>query len=304
MSDETMSPAESAARDHAEVFMEFRPLLFTLAYEILGSVSDADDILQESYLRWRGVDLGGVEHLRRYLVQTVTRQSLNHLRTLRRRRETYIGNWLPEPLVTASEVDADAVLAEGLSMAMLVVLESLTPEQRVVFVLREVFGFSAAEIAEMTRKSEAAVRQLTHRARQSVQARRPRFEPEPEKAEELVARFLLAAQGGNLQELMDVLAPDVVQISDGGGKVAAARRPLTGSEDVARFSIGVARTSPPTLRVELIRCNAMPTALFWNGDRRDYALLFQVVEGRIRGLYAIRNPDKLNSLHRSPRVAR
>lgn len=304
MTGDDVVPGESSMTGHADVFTEFRPLLFTIAYEILGSVSDADDVLQDSYLRWRRVDLGEVEHPRRFLVQTVTRQSLNHLRTVRRRRETYVGNWLPEPLVTASDVDADTVLAEGLSMAMLVVLESLTPEQRVVFVLREVFGFPAVEIASMTGKTEAAVRQLAHRARQSVQARRPRFEPVPEQAEDVVTRFLVAAQGGDLQELMDVLAPDVVQISDGGGKVAAARRPVTGSEDVARFSIGVARTSPPGVRIEFLRCNAMPAVLFWNGDNRDYALLFDVIDDRIHGLYAIRNPDKLMSLDRSPQVSR
>ena len=289
---------------HDDVFVEHRPLLFTIAYEILGSATDAEDVLQESYLRWSRVDPSAVEHPRRYVVQIVTRQALNQLRTTKRRRETYIGNWLPEPILTSTDAGADHVLAEGLSMAMLIVLESLTPDQRAVFVLIDVFGFPSAEVATMTGRSDAAVRQMVRRARERVRDRRPQFTPDAGEADDLVARFLLAAQGGDLQELMDVLAPDVVQMSDGGGKVVAAQRPIHGSEAVARFTIGVARTASPGLRVELTRCNAMPAVRFWAGDVLEYATLFDVADGRVRGIYAIRNPDKLHALTHPVRVAR
>ncbi|MCZ8379670.1 RNA polymerase sigma factor SigJ [Mycobacterium sp. CPCC 205372] len=276
------------------VFVDHRPLLFAIAYEIVGTVVDAEDVLQESYLRWRDVDRASVAQPRNYLARIVARQALNHLRTIHRRRENYVGSWLPEPVATGPALTDDAGLAASVSMAMMIVLESLTPDERAVFVLHNVFGFALTEIAEITGKSDAAVRQIAHRSRAHVHARRRRFEPEPELAEQVVTNFLVAAHTGDLQSLMDLLAPDVVQISDGGGKAAAARRPITGARAVGQFCIGVARTAP-ALRVEFIRCNAMPAALFRDGDAVHQLLLFEIVDARIHGIYAVRNPDKLGN---------
>jgi RNA polymerase sigma-70 factor (ECF subfamily) len=277
------------------VFMDHRPLLFAIAYEIVGTVVDAEDVLQESYLRWRDADQDSVAEPRNYLARIVARQALNHLRSIRRRRENYVGSWLPEPVATAAALAEDPGLADSVSMAMLIVLESLTPDERVVFVLHNVFGFALTEIAELTGKSGAAVRQIAHRSRAHVHARRRRFEPEPELAEQVVANFLVAAHTGDLQSLLDLLAPDVVQISDGGGKAAAARRPIIGAHAVGQFCIGVARTAP-ALRVEFIRCNAMPAALFRDGSAVHQVLLFEITDARIHGIYALRNPDKLGNV--------
>lgn len=283
-----------AEMDVDALFVMYRPLLFTIAYEIVGTVVDAEDVLQESYLRWRGVELRMVDDARNYLAQIVARQSLNQLRASRRRRETYVGSWLPEPVWTQPEVSGDPDLADSVSMAMMVVLESLTPDERAVFVLHDVFGFPLTEIATMAGKSDAGVRQIARRARNHVHARRRRFDPDPDLAERVVTSFLVSAHTGDLQSLVNLLAPDVLQISDGGGKASAARRPITGATAVARFCIGVARTAP-RLRVELSRCNAMPAAVFWDGESIYQVLLFGIVDGLIRDIYAVRNPDKLDT---------
>ncbi|MCX5384313.1 RNA polymerase sigma-70 factor [Streptomyces sp. NBC_00083] len=278
-----------------DAFTEHRALLFTIAYEMLGSAADAEDVLQESYLRWSAVEPGTVEHPRAYLVRVVTRQSLNHLRTVRARREEYVGTWLPEPIRTGPSVSEDAVLAESVSMALLLVLETLNPTERAVFVLHDVFGYSHAEIAASVGKTEVTVRQIAHRARRHVHARRRRFEPGSAATREIVERFLRATSAGEIQGLMDLMAPDVVQISDGGGKVSAARRPVTGHLDVARFVLGVARTSiTEATRVEHATYNGMPAARFLNDGALDWLVAFEIHEGRITGLYAMRNPDKLH----------
>ncbi|REK87696.1 RNA polymerase sigma-70 factor [Streptomyces inhibens] len=275
-------------------FTEHRPLLFTIAYEMLGSATDAEDVLQESYLRWSAVDPAAVEHPRAYLVRVVTRQALNHLRAVRARREEYVGTWLPEPIRTAPEVSDDAILAESVSMAMMLVLETLSPAERAVFVLHDVFAYTHGEIAASIGKTEVTVRQIAHRARRHVHARRRRFEPDSDATREIVQRFLRAAATGEIQALMDLLAPDVVQISDGGGKVVAARRPITGRDDVARFVLGVIRTSAATTRVEHATYNGMPAARFLTGGELDWLVAFEIHNGRITGLYGIRNPDKLH----------
>ncbi|MFJ9817482.1 RNA polymerase sigma-70 factor [Streptomyces sp. NPDC101151] len=278
-----------------DAFTEHRPLLFTIAYEMLGSATDAEDVLQESYLRWSRIDPATIEHPRPYLVRLVTRQGLNHLRAVRARREEYIGAWLPEPIRTAPEVSDDATLAESVSMAMLLVLETLNPTERAVFVLHEVFGYAHGEIAAAIGRTEVAVRQTAHRARRHVHARRRRFEPGSDAAREIIQRFLLAAATGDIQALMDLLAPDVVSISDGGGKAVAARRPITGREDVARFALGVARTGATSAPVEHATYNGMPAARFLIGAELDWLLAFEIHQGRITGLYGVRNPDKLRS---------
>ncbi|MFH8572924.1 RNA polymerase sigma-70 factor [Streptomyces sp. NPDC017993] len=278
-----------------DAFTEHRPLLFTIAYEMLGSAADAEDVLQESYLRWSAVDPAVIEHPRAYLVRVVTRQALNHLRAVRARREEYVGTWLPEPIRTAPEVSEDVILAESVSMAMMLVLETLNPTERAVFVLHEVFGYTQGEIAASVGKAEVAVRQIAHRARRHVHARRRRFEPDSEGTRGIVQQFLLAAATGQVQALMDLLAPDVVQISDGGGKAVAARRQIIGRDDVARFVLGVIRTATnATTRIEHATYNGMPATRFLTDGELDWLVAFEINHGRITGLYGMRNPDKLH----------
>ncbi len=288
--------ADTGPMSGVDAFDRLRPLLFTIAYELLGSAADAEDVLQDSYLRWRDTDPERVEHPRAYLTTIVTRQALNHLRTVRRRREDYVGSWLPEPIRTETDASTDVLLAESVSMAMLLVLETLGPTERAVFVLSEVFGHSLVEIAGMVGKSDAAVRQIAHRARAHVQSRRKRFEPDSETSREVIGRFLHATQTGDLQTLMDVLAPDVVQIADGGGKVSAARRPVVGADRVAHYLIGLSRRNLTDMTVEFGLYNALPALLLRTRDGRlDTVELIETTGDRITGLYAVRNPDKLST---------
>ncbi|WKG06549.1 RNA polymerase sigma-70 factor [Mycolicibacterium sp. HK-90] len=274
-----------------EIFNGHRPLLFTLAYEILGSAADAEDVVQESYLRW--ITASDVTHPHAYLVQVVTRQALNALRAGKRRREEYVGNWLPEPIQTTSDVSEDAVLAESVSMAMLLVLETLGPDERVVFILHEVFGYSHPEIARMVSKSDATVRQIAHRAREHVQARRRRFTADTQVTRAAVTKFLKAAHTGDIGGLIAVMAPDVVALSDGGGQVAAARRPVIGPQRVAQFTAGLARGTMADCDVSFASYNSMPAVMFRRAGALDSVLLVEVTDGLVTALYAVRNPDKL-----------
>ena len=226
-------------------FVTHRGLLFTVAYEMLGSAADAEDVVQETWLRWADVDQAEVRDPRAYLVRIVTRQALNRLRTVSRRREEYVGEWLPEPLLTSPDVAEDAELAENVSIAMLTVLETLGPAERAVFVLHEVFETPYDEIAEVVGKTPAAVRQIAHRARQHVAARRPRMQVDRAQQEATLEKFMAAVTSGDVQGLVEVLAPDVVLIADGGGLVPAARKPLTGAEKVVAFLARVADLSGP-----------------------------------------------------------
>src|SRR5579864_3700709 len=216
-------------------FVAHRSLLFTVAYEMLGSAADAEDVLQESWLRWAAVDHSQVGDPRAYLIGIVTRQALNQMRTLSRRREQYVGEWLPEPLLTSPDVAEDVELAESVSMAMLTVLETLEPTERAVFVLHQVFDLSYGEIADAIGKSAAAVKQIAWRAREHVAARRPRVRVSRTEQQAVVERFLTALRTGQLLDLMEVLAPDVVLVADGGGLVPAARAPIYGAEEVAKL---------------------------------------------------------------------
>ncbi|MGE2729661.1 RNA polymerase sigma-70 factor [Mycolicibacterium vaccae] len=280
--------------EHAERFTHLRPLLFTIAYEILGSATEADDVLQDSYLRWAEVDLSTVTDTKAYLARLVTRQSLNALRAQSRRREDYVGPWLPEPLLTEQDPSADVLLAESVSMAMLVVLETLSPDERAVFVLREVFGFGHDEIAATLGKTTAAVRQMAHRAREHVQSRRKRFEPvDPKVSTELTARFFTAAATGDLDGLMAMLAPDVVWTADSDGKVSAARRPVSGADRVARLIMGFVRLAGDQGRVEPAVYNSAPALVLYLGDNLEGVVTFEVVDGKITNFYAMRNPEKL-----------
>jgi RNA polymerase sigma-70 factor (TIGR02957 family) len=277
-----------------DAFARHRSLLFTVAYEMLGSASDAEDVVQETWLRWADVDVATVRDPRAYLVRIVTRQALNRLRSLARRREEYVGEWLPEPLLTSPDVAADVELAESVSMAMLTVLETLGPAERAVFVLREVFETPYEEIAEAVGKSPAAVRQIAHRARDHVAARRPRAPVSTAEQQEVVDRFLAAVRHGDMQGLLDVLAPDVVVVADGGGLVAAARRPIRGAERVAGFLAGAARLA--SFEATAIWLNGSPGARVDIGGEVDTAVSLSVENGRITRIYAVRNPHKLAGL--------
>ena len=275
-------------------FVSHCSLLFTVAYEMLGSAADAEDVVQETWLRWANVDQTEVRDARAYLVRIVTRQALNRLRSVSRRREDYVGAWLPEPLLTGPDVAEDAELAVNVSIAMLTVLETLGPAERAVFVLHEVFETPYDEIAEAVGKTPAAVRQIGHRARQHVAARRPRMQVDRAQQEETLERFMAAIASGDMQGLMEVLAPDVVLIADGGGLVAAARKPLTGAETVGTFLARIARLSGYVGTTAWL--NGMPGArIDVNGEITAVSLA--VVDGRITRIYAIRNPEKLGGLN-------
>ncbi len=219
-------------------FVAHRNLLFTVAYELLGSAADAEDVLQETWLRWVDVDLDRVRDQRAYLVRITTRQALNRLRTLRRRRESYVGSWLPEPLLTAPDVAEDVELAESVSMALMLVLETLSPTERAVFVLRDAFEVSYDEIAAAIGRSPAAVRQIAHRARQHVTTRRPRDVVSAGETRAALESFRRAVETGDLQALLDVLAPEVVLVADGGGVRQAVPNPVVGADKVARMILG------------------------------------------------------------------
>ena len=277
-----------------DAFARHRSLLFTVAYQMLGSAADAEDVVQETWLRWADVDHGAVRDPRAYLVRIVTRQALNRRRTLARRREDYVGEWLPEPLVTSPDVSADVELAESVSIAMLTVLETLGPAERAVFVLREVFDTPYDEIAEAVGKSAAAVRQIAHRAREHVAARRPRVPVSATEQQEALDRFLAAIRHGDLQGLFDVLAPDVVIVADGGGVVPAARRPVGGAQRVAGLLIrGLRSVEFETAPVWL---NGSPAIRIDAGTAFNAAVSVAVEDRRITRIYVVANPQKLARL--------
>ncbi len=274
-------------------FVTHRSLLFTVAYEMLGSATDAEDVVQETWLRWVGVDQSEVEHPRAYLVRMVTRQGLNRLRTESRRREEYIGEWLPEPLLTSPDVAEDVELAESVSIAMLTVLETLGPTERAVFVLREVFETPYDEIAIAVGKSPSAVRQIAHRSREHVAARRPRMQVDRAEQQAVVEKFRVAVSTGDTQGLIAVLAPDVVAIADGGGIMPALRRPVSGAEKLATLLSRAAEY--PGFALSSVWFNGMP------GLRLDFegataAVSLVVEDGRITHFYAVNNPHKLAGL--------
>ncbi|MEV0784714.1 RNA polymerase sigma-70 factor [Streptomyces sp. NPDC050423] len=283
-------------------FVTHRGLLFTVAYEMLGSAADAEDVLQESWLRWADVDRSQVREPRAYLVRTVTRQALNRLRALSRSREDYVGEWLPEPLLTSPDVAEDVELAESVSIAMLTVLETLGPTERAVFVLREVFEMPYGEIAEAIGKSAAAVRQIARRAREHVAARRPRVRVGRSEQRAVVERFLLALRTGQLQELLEVMAPDVVMIADGGGIVPAALAPIHGADVVARLLAGL-NQKVGVLRTTTVWLNGAPAGRI-EFDGESSAVSLVVEDGRITRIYVVRNPRKLTRLDELADISR
>src|SRR4051794_18504216 len=274
-------------------FLAHRNLLFTVAYELLGSAADAEDVLQETWLRWVGVDLDAVRDRRAYLVRITTRQALTRLRALGRRKESYVGSWLPEPLLTAPDVAEDVALADSVSMAMLLVLKTLGPVERAVFVLREVFDLDYDEIAEAVDKSPAAVRQIAHRARSHVAARRPRGVVSPAETRGALEAFQRAVETGDLQRLLDILAPDVVLLGDGGGVKQAVPRPIAGADKVARLLAAGLATIRARMSVEPAQVNGCPALILRLNGELDSVVAVRVEEGLVTGLYAVRNPEKL-----------
>ncbi|WP_409062175.1 RNA polymerase sigma-70 factor [Streptomyces sp. SYP-A7185] len=288
---------DRAVEGATEAFVACRNLLFTVAYEMLGSAADAEDVLQETWLRWVEVDLAQVRDQRAYLVRITTRQALNRLRTMARRKESYVGPWLPEPLLTSPDVAQDVELAESVSMAVMLVLETLSPTERAVFVLREVFDVGYEEIARAVDKSQASVRQIAHRARRHVDARRPRTVVSPSQRQAALESFLRALEGEDLQGLLDVLAPEVVYLSDGGGVKHAAPRPIVGASKVARLMVGGLAKSPIPITFGPIVVNGAPgLVIYLNGELDSIVAAHIDEDDRITGLYVVRNPEKLSHI--------
>lgn len=280
-------------------FREHRSELFGIAYRMLGSVADAEDILQDAWLKWSAVDISGVDHPRAYLARTVTNLSLNKLKSAAAQRETYVGPWLPEPLVTAEQdAEHEVEQTEAVSLAMLVVLETLSPLERAVFVLREVFGFTFSEIGQILDRNETAVRQVGARARSHVRARRPRYEASPVTRRRVTREFLAACLDGDPTRVMALLAPDVTAWTDGGGKVRAALRPLHGADNVGRWIFGVLGGSQISgLSAEPVLVNGQPGLLVSSAGVVDNVVAVDVnAEGKIEAIRLIRNPDKLQHL--------
>jgi RNA polymerase sigma-70 factor (TIGR02957 family) len=301
----TMDTAEPPARDGrmdsaTDAFVAHRDLLFTVAYEMLGSAADAEDVLQETWLRWAGVDPDMVQDRRAYLVRITTRLALDRLRTLGRRKESYVGPWLPEPLLTAPGVAEDIELADSISMAMLLVLETLTPTERAVFVLREVFDLEYDEIARSVDKNPAAVRQIAHRARAHVAARRPRGVVSPAETRGALEAFQRAVETGDLQRLLNILAPDVVLLADGGGVVQAALAPVVGADTVAHVLGRIA----PAASLQPAQVNGHPAMIIRLNGEIDTVMAVRIDDGLITGLYAVRNPEKLSYMERETSLRR
>ncbi|MDI3404607.1 RNA polymerase sigma-70 factor [Streptomyces cavernicola] len=283
------------------VFEEHRPVLTGVAYRMLGRVADAEDVVQDAWLRWSTARHDEIREPRAYLVRITTRLAIDRLRHVQSRREAYVGPWLPEPLATdfgatVPDTAERAVLAESVSLAVLVVLESLSPLERAVFVLREAFGFPFAQIAATLERSEAAVRQLAGRARKHVEERRPRFDVDPAERRDLTERFLTAATDGDLDGLMRLLAPDARLVGDSGGKSKAPLRVLESAEKVGRFMASVAPQGVPNPEVRVLELNGGPALLVLSDGKPDSVLQVDVVDGRIQCVYIMRNPDKLASL--------
>jgi RNA polymerase sigma-70 factor (ECF subfamily) len=288
-------------------FLAHRGLLFTISYQMLGSATDAEDVVQDTWLRWDAIGeetRATVRDPRGFLVRMVTRKALDRLRSTARRREEYVGEWLPEPLLTAPDVADDVELAESVSIAMLTVLETLTPTERAVFVLREVFDTPYDEIAEMLGKSAVAVRQIGHRAREHVAARRPRMEVSRGEQHEVVTRFLEAVTRGDLQGLLDVLAPDVVLVADGGGVVQAVVNPVMGAKKVANLLRPFNRLAPGAQILPVLLNGAVGARIVGTDDGYDTAISFVIEEGRISRIYAVRNPAKLGRIDVETTISR
>ena len=278
-----------------ETFNTHRPLLFGIAYRMLGRVSEAEDAVQEVWLRWQKQDAAGIQSAKAWLVSATTRLCIDQLRSARRQREDYYGVWLPEPLMAATGTDPGqaAELADSLGMAFMLMLETLKPAERAVYLLREVFAYDYAEIAAIVGKGEANCRQIVSRAKILLQGA-PRAEAQPsQRARQLVETFLAAAAGGNVQDVLALLADESAVYSDGGGKVKAAGRVIRGSDHVSRFLLGIWPRFMAGVKPSLVTINGSPGFVVSSADRVDYALTFEVTGDRIQAIYIVCNPDKL-----------
>ena len=284
--------------DRVESFEKHRPLLFSIAYRMLGSIQDAEDMVQEAFLRWQQAPADAVQSPKAYLTAVVTRLCIDRLRSARAQREQYVGVWLPEPLPTAQVpgVADTAALAESLSMAFLVLLESLSPLERAVFLLREVFEYGYAEIARIVGRNEAHCRQMFRRSRQRIAARRPRFRVSPEQQDRLVRQFVRACATGDMEGLLALLAEDIVLYSDGGGMAGTARKPIYGRARVARLIAALLRKAPPTLTLHLARINGQPGVIAYADGKPLGVLVFDSAEDRLQTAYLVVHPEKLRRI--------
>lgn len=281
-----------------ETFDQYRPLLFSIAYRMLGTVMEAEDILQEAFLRWQQVPQDEVEMPKSYLASIVTRLSIDHLRSAQYRREEYIGPWLPEPLVTDSSTNPDQMVAlsESLSTAFLVLLESLKPVERAVFLLREIFDYDYSTISQIVGKSEVNCRQIVSRARKHIAEERPRFEVSPAQQSRVVEQFLQSANTGDVEGLLEVLDQDVTWFSDGGGAPGIAQKPIRGIENVIRFISNLARQAPENMTVRLAELNGRPGIILDVDGRPFTAFSFGFAGDRIKTIYAVITPQKLQAI--------
>lgn len=285
-----------------EQFQRYRSLLFSVSYRLLGSAADAEDAVQDAWIKWSASDRSQVADPKAYLVRIVSHLAMDRLRSTRHKREVYVGPWLPEPILTGGDASETALDTESVSMAMLVVLETLSPLERAVFVLKEVFDFSHAEIAEAVERSEAAVRQAAHRAREHVRSRRPRFTADRAQQRAATERFFAAAMGGDMNSLMELLSPDVTLWTDGGGKVRQALRPVVGASTVAAWFAAIGTVpyqgvEPADMRAEPAEINGGPGMLFTSPDRVIATVTLDFdAEGRISAIHNVANPDKLGAV--------
>ena len=289
----TNSTSGKRPLDTDRVFDDHRGLLVSVAYRILGSVTDAEDAVQEAWLRWANVDHFEIADPRAFLVRVTTRLAIDRLRRAKARRESYVGPWLPEPILTRQDPAEDSAMAESVSMAMLMVLETLSPLERAVFVLREAFGMPHAEIADVLGRKEEAVRQLARRARDHVRERRSRFDAAHTEQRRVTERFLEATSTGDLEALMEVLSPGVTLVADGGGKALAPRRPVRGADRVARFLESVGSEPAPDLRIHLAQVNGGPGIVVTSEGRPITALVLDVADGLVQTVHLVANPEKL-----------
>lgn len=290
------SESAAGAMSSLDAFNQHRPLLFGIAYRMLGTVTDAEDMVQETFLRWQQTSQTKVHSAKNYLATTITRLCIDHLRSARVRREQYVGPWLPEPLLTQPDPVTQVELADSLSMAFLVILERLSPIERAVFLLREVFEYDYSEIAQIVGKSAENCRQILRRSRQHIARDRPRFPVSPQQQEQITSQFLAASTQGNLQALLTLLAKDVTFWSDGGGRVAAALKPLHGAMKVARFLLAIQRKFPLTAHAQIVDINGSPSLLVCSEGNIHSVMTFEIVEGYIQTIYSVRNPEKLKRL--------
>ena len=296
-----------------EAFEAHRALLVSVAYRMLGSLGEAEDVVQEAWLRWDRTDQDDIEDARAFLVRVTTRLAIDRLRRLKARRESYVGPWLPEPILTEGDAGEAVELAESVSLALLVVLETLSPLERAVFVLREAFGYPYAEIGEIVGRTEAAARQLARRAREHVQRRQPRFDADQATRRRVTERFLAACNNGDVAALMAILAPGVTLYADSGGRVRAPRRPIVGADKVARFFVSVWKTpyhewagvvEGPDLELQVVQVNDGPAILGTAGERPIGVLTLDVADGVVRAIRFVANPDKLAGLSREATASR